>query len=62
MSSTDLIIVWNCRSPNVPGQIIMGLMCNPPRPGDESYAQFMREKDELLQSLKYVILYIYYML
>lgn len=39
-------------SPNVPGQIIMGLMCNPPKPGDESYAQFMQEKDELLQSLK----------
>ena len=39
-------------SPNVPGQIIMGLMCNPPRPGDDSYAQFITEKDQLLESLK----------
>lgn len=38
-------------SPNVTGQLAMGLMCNPPRPGSESYALHMKEKDLLLQSL-----------
>lgn len=38
-------------SPNVPGQVIMGLMCNPPRPGDESYNQYITEKRELTESL-----------
>ncbi|CAM9639866.1 unnamed protein product, partial [Scytosiphon promiscuus] len=38
-------------SPNVTGQIAMGIMCNPPRPGSESYAMHMREKEALLQSL-----------
>lgn len=39
-------------SPNVPGQIILGLMVNGPKPGDESYALYVREKEQLLQSLK----------
>jgi glutamate--glyoxylate aminotransferase len=39
-------------SPNLPGQIAMGLMCNPPRLGDASYASFMAEKEQLLSSLK----------
>lgn len=38
-------------SPNVTGQVALGIMCNPPRPGSESYANNMREKDVLLQSL-----------
>ena len=38
-------------SPNVTGQLAMGMMCNPPRPGSESYALHMKEKDALLQSL-----------
>ena len=39
-------------SPNVPGQVALGLMVNPPKPGDESYAQYFAEKDGLVQSLK----------
>ena len=39
-------------SPNIPGQVAVGLMCNPPKPGDYSYAQYIREKDSLIQSLK----------
>lgn len=39
-------------SPNVPGQVILGLMVNGPRPGDESYAQYAREKQDLLDSLR----------
>ncbi|CBJ25743.1 nicotinanamine aminotransferase A [Ectocarpus siliculosus] len=38
-------------SPNVTGQVAMGIMCNPPKPGSESYALHMREKEVLLQSL-----------
>ena len=38
-------------SPNVTGQVAMGIMCNPPRPGSESYELHMKEKDLLLQSL-----------
>jgi glutamate--glyoxylate aminotransferase len=38
--------------PNVPGQVALGLMVNPPKRGDESYAQYFAEKDELVQSLK----------
>lgn len=38
-------------SPNVTGQVALGIMCNPPRPGSESYTNNMREKDVLLQSL-----------
>ena len=39
-------------SPNVPGQIVLGLMLQGPKPGDESYAQYTREKQELLDSLR----------
>ena len=39
-------------SPNVPGQIALGLMVNPPRPGDPSYALYVKEKAELIESLK----------
>ena len=41
-------------SPNVPGQVVLGLMINGPKPGDESYAQYVREKQELLDSLRCV--------
>ena len=39
-------------SPNVTGQVALGLMCNPPRPGDYSYAQYVEEKGRLLASLQ----------
>jgi len=38
-------------SPNVPGQVALGLMVNPPKPGDESYALYMTEKEGIIQSL-----------
>ncbi|CAM9376964.1 unnamed protein product [Phaeothamnion confervicola] len=38
-------------SPNVPGQLALGLMCNPPQPGDFSYSSFIAEKQQLLASL-----------
>lgn len=38
--------------PNVPGQVALGLMVNPPQPGDFSYEQFRTEKDSLIESLK----------
>ncbi|KAJ8758949.1 hypothetical protein K2173_003187 [Erythroxylum novogranatense] len=39
-------------SPNVPAQIFMGLMVNPPKPGDISYDQYIRESKGILESLK----------
>eukprot|EP00271_Cylindrocystis_brebissonii_P008817 TRINITY_DN23318_c0_g1_i1.p1 TRINITY_DN23318_c0_g1~~TRINITY_DN23318_c0_g1_i1.p1 ORF type:complete len:485 (-),score=121.74 TRINITY_DN23318_c0_g1_i1:638-2092(-) len=39
-------------SPNVNGQVMMGLMVNPPQPGDYSYANFVREKKAILESLR----------
>ncbi|XP_061986021.1 glutamate--glyoxylate aminotransferase 2-like [Populus nigra] len=39
-------------SPNVPAQIFMGLMVNPPKPGDISYEQFIRESKGILESLR----------
>ena len=39
-------------SPNTPGQVAMGLMVNPPQPGDYSYDAFIKDKDSVLQSLK----------
>lgn len=39
-------------SPNVPGQIFLGVMVNPPTPGDISYLQFMRESKGILESLR----------
>ena len=39
-------------SPNTMGQVTMSLMVNPPQPGSESYAQWQREHDEGLASLR----------
>ncbi|CAL9134285.1 unnamed protein product [Musa textilis] len=39
-------------SPNVPGQIFLGLMVNPPKPGDISYLRFAAESNAILESLK----------
>ncbi|KAI3452686.1 hypothetical protein Pfo_009350 [Paulownia fortunei] len=39
-------------SPNVPGQIFMGLMVNPPKPGDISYERYVRESKGILESLR----------
>ncbi|KAF5945152.1 hypothetical protein HYC85_015380 [Camellia sinensis] len=39
-------------SPNVPGQIFLGLMVNPPKPGDISYDRFVRESKGILESLR----------
>ena len=38
--------------PNVPGQVYCGIMVNPPKPGDVSYPQFKREREEVIDSLK----------
>ena len=37
---------------NVDGQLATYLMVSPPRPGDESYETFVRERDDVLRSLK----------
>ncbi|KAI3934138.1 hypothetical protein MKW98_027348, partial [Papaver atlanticum] len=39
-------------SPNVPGQIFLGLMVNPPKPGDISYLKFVQESKTILESLR----------
>eukprot|EP00246_Nothoceros_aenigmaticus_P005444 TRINITY_DN1750_c0_g1_i2.p1 TRINITY_DN1750_c0_g1~~TRINITY_DN1750_c0_g1_i2.p1 ORF type:complete len:453 (+),score=66.56 TRINITY_DN1750_c0_g1_i2:145-1503(+) len=39
-------------SPNVNGQIMMGLMVSPPVPGDTSYALYMEESKAILESLR----------
>jgi glutamate--glyoxylate aminotransferase len=39
-------------SPNVPGQIFMGLMVNPPKPEDISYLKFQQESKAILESLR----------
>ncbi|KAJ8623105.1 hypothetical protein MRB53_031634 [Persea americana] len=39
-------------SPNVPGQIFLGLMVNPPKPGDISYLKFVTESKAILDSLR----------
>jgi glutamate--glyoxylate aminotransferase len=39
-------------SPNVPGQVAVGLMVNPPKPGDPSYKLFAEEKKKVIESLK----------
>jgi alanine transaminase len=36
---------------NVSGQILMSVVMNPPKPGDESYEQFAEERDSILASL-----------
>jgi alanine transaminase len=37
---------------NTVGQISIGLMVNPPRPGDESYSSYVAQRDGILSSLK----------
>ncbi|KAK8954971.1 Glutamate--glyoxylate aminotransferase 2 [Platanthera zijinensis] len=39
-------------SPNVPGQIFLGLMVNPPKPGDISYLKFSSESKAILDSMR----------
>ncbi|KAL6547376.1 Glutamate--glyoxylate aminotransferase 2 [Orobanche minor] len=39
-------------SPNVPAQILMGLMVNPPKPGDMSYERYITESKGILESLR----------
>ncbi|CAK9217287.1 unnamed protein product [Sphagnum troendelagicum] len=39
-------------SPNVNGQILMGLMVKPPRPGDVSYPLYAAESQAILKSLR----------
>jgi len=39
-------------SPNVPGQVALGLMVNGPKPGDYSYENHMCEKNGVLESLQ----------
>ena len=39
-------------SPNVVGNVTVGLMCNPPRPGDASYEKHEREKSGIIASLR----------
>ncbi|XP_073031466.1 glutamate--glyoxylate aminotransferase 2-like [Primulina eburnea] len=39
-------------SPTVPGQIFMGLMVNPLKPGDISYEKFISESNGILESLR----------
>eukprot|EP01033_Poteriospumella_lacustris_P002477 gene2477-1808_t len=38
--------------PNVPGQVALGLMVNPPRIGDPSFELYKEEKASLIESLK----------
>ncbi|XP_065916025.1 alanine aminotransferase 1-like [Dysidea avara] len=38
--------------PNTTGQVLVDLMVNPPRPGDESYDLFHKERSNILASLK----------
>eukprot|EP00043_Microstomoeca_roanoka_P029054 m.20681 g.20681 ORF g.20681 m.20681 type:complete len:482 (-) comp8941_c0_seq1:9-1454(-) len=39
-------------SSNVGGQLMVGLMCNPPKPGEESYELFNKECTDIYESLK----------
>ncbi|CAA2975358.1 glutamate--glyoxylate aminotransferase 2 [Olea europaea subsp. europaea] len=45
-------VTCTSHSPNVPGQIFLGLMVNPPKPGDISYERFVRESKGILESLR----------
>ncbi|KAJ2699201.1 alanine transaminase [Coemansia spiralis] len=38
--------------PNVQGQMAVGLMVNPPQPGDVSYEQYQRELDGIFESMR----------
>eukprot|EP00746_Dinoflagellata_sp_MGD_P079705 gnl/MRDRNA2_/MRDRNA2_319002_c0_seq1.p1 gnl/MRDRNA2_/MRDRNA2_319002_c0~~gnl/MRDRNA2_/MRDRNA2_319002_c0_seq1.p1 ORF type:complete len:311 (-),score=60.91 gnl/MRDRNA2_/MRDRNA2_319002_c0_seq1:240-1085(-) len=37
---------------NTLGQLSIGLMVNPPRPGDESYEMYVNQRDSIISSLK----------
>lgn len=37
---------------NVDGQLMVGLMCNPPKAGEESFELFQTEKKNILKNLK----------
>lgn len=37
---------------NIPGQFLISLMVNPPKPGDASYNLYIKERDDILNSLK----------
>ena len=37
---------------NMPGQVALGIMVNPPKPGEPSYPLFIKEKEGLIESLK----------
>ncbi len=39
-------------SPNTTGQAAMSLMANPPKEGDESYAQYKKECEDITASLR----------
>lgn len=39
-------------SPNMHGQIAVGLMVNPPKPGDASYPLYAQERDNILNSFR----------
>jgi len=38
--------------PNVIGQVMLSLMVNPPKEGDESYALYQSERDAIFRSLQ----------
>lgn len=38
--------------PNTMGQVMVGLMSNPPKPGDPSHEQYVAERDAIKDSLK----------
>jgi len=38
--------------PNLVGQMMVGLMVNPPKPGDHSFISYSKERDEIYKSLK----------
>jgi len=37
---------------NVEGQLTVGVMCRPPKPGDDSFERFAREREATLESLR----------
>eukprot|EP00172_Hildenbrandia_rubra_P003231 Plantae.Rhodophyta-Hildenbrandia_rubra.ctg491.p1 GENE.Plantae.Rhodophyta-Hildenbrandia_rubra.ctg491~~Plantae.Rhodophyta-Hildenbrandia_rubra.ctg491.p1 ORF type:complete len:490 (+),score=93.00 Plantae.Rhodophyta-Hildenbrandia_rubra.ctg491:354-1823(+) len=51
-----LDLIYKCMSvllcPNLPGQVMVDVMMNPPVPGDESYQLYKEETDSIYSSLK----------
>lgn len=49
-------LIYKCMSvalcPNLPGQVMVDVMMNPPVPGDESYPLYKKETDAIYSSLK----------